>query len=270
MDFTRQGRNLSYGAAYSSIDPEFRTETGFLPRVDLRQTTGTAAYRWWPESTLITWGPSFTYLRLYDHAGVLQDEQIQGQASFSFQKNISLTGTVSRDLERFSEIEFRKTGYGFFGVISSRILSVVGGFNAGDGIFYDENPFLGQSKTGNFLISARPTSRLRAELTGIFSSFIDPLDNSDVFDVKIFRTRTTYQFTDRLLVRHILEHNTQAVTLGNNFLLTYRINAGTVVFLGYDDRFQRGSRIDDMLFPTTGLERTNRAVFGKISYLFRY
>jgi hypothetical protein len=74
------------------------------------------------------------------------------------------------------------------------------------------------------------------ELTDIFSRFVDPRDASEVFDVKIFRTRTTYQFTRRLLVRHILEHNTQAETLGNNLLLTYRINAGTVAFLGYDDR----------------------------------
>jgi len=61
-----------------------------------------------------------------------------------------------------------------------------------------------------------------------------------------------------------------AVTLGNNLLLTYRINVGTVAFLGYDDRYQRGSRIDNLLFKTTKLQRTNRAFFGKISYLLRF
>ena len=141
-DFSKQGRNLSYNAAYSSIDPEFQTNTGFLPRVDLRQASGTASYRWWPESSLVTWGPSVTYLRLYDYAGVLQDEQIQGQASFSFRNNIAATGMVNRDLERFQEVDFRKTGYGFFGVVSGRVLSVFGGFNWGDGILYTESPFL--------------------------------------------------------------------------------------------------------------------------------
>ena len=61
-----------------------------------------------------------------------------------------------------------------------------------------------------------------------------------------------------------------AMTLGNNVLLTYRVNAGTVAFLGYDDRYQRGTRIDNMLFPTTALRRTNHAFFAKMSYLFRY
>jgi len=270
VDFTRQGRNLSYGASYSSIDPDFRTDTGFVPRLDLRQASGNVAYRWWPEGNLISWGPSATYLRLYDHAGVLEDEQARGEVNFQFRNNISLSGNVSRDLERFGGIDFRKSGYGFYGVVSGRRLSVVGGANWGDGIFFSAAPFLGQAVTGNFLISARPSPRLRTELTGTFSRFVDPLDGSEVFDVKIFRTRATYQFTDHLLLRHILEHNTQAVTLGNNLLLTYRINAGTVVYLGYDDRYEAGSRINPVWFRSRRLERTNRAFFGKVAYLFRY
>ena len=282
-DFTRQGRNLSYGAAYGSIDPEFWTETGFLPRWNLRQATANVGYRWWPESTLITWGPTVNYLRLYDHVGVLQDEQIQGQASFQFRHNISVTANVNRDLERFEEVDFRKSGYGAYGVISSRLVSIVGGLNRGDGVLYSYGGFtnpltaspyqraiLGDSTTGSFLISGRPSSRWRSDLTGIFSRLMDPTAAAEVVDVKIFRTRTTYQFTDRLLLRYILEHNTFGKTLGNNLLMTYRINAGTVAFLGYDDRYRQGRRIDEFLFPTAALQRTNRAVFGKLSYLFRY
>ena len=269
-DFSRQGRNLSYNAAYSSIDPGFHTGSGFLPRVDLRQASGTVSYRWWPESTLMTWGPAVTWLRLHDHAGVLQDEQIQGTASFSFRNNMAITGMVNRDLERYGQIDFRKTGYGFFGVMSARILSIYGGYNWGDGILYADAPYLGRSTIGNVNFRFQPTSRLRTEFTMVSSDFVNPADGAAVFNVRIFRTRTTYQFTDRLLARHIAEHNTQSVTVGNNVLFTYRINAGTVVFLGYDDRLQRGTRIDGLPFPTTALQRTNRAFFGKLSYLFRY
>ena len=270
-DFSREGRNLSYSAAYSSIDPGFRTLTGFLPRVDLRQTSGNVGYRWWPESSILTWGPSVNYLRLYDHAGVLQDEQIQGTASFSFRNNISFTGMVNRDLERYQEVEFRKTGYGFFSGISSRIVSLFGGYNWGHGILYDpDDPYRGQSISGNVNFRVQPTSRLRTELRTVFSSFVNPLNDAEVFDVKIFRGRTTYQFTDRLLLRYILEHNTWDVTLGNNLLMTYRINAGTVLFLGYDDRFRSGVEIDSAIFPMMAFQRTNRAFFGKVSYLFRY
>ena len=270
-DFARQGRNFGYSASYSDIDPDFWTQTGFLPRVNLRQASATVNYRWWPESSLITWGPSFTYLRLFDHSGVLQDEQLQGMASFSFQRNISITASANRDLERFGGFDFRKTGYGMFGVISARLLSVVGGFNVGDGIFYDEySPYRGRLTSANFLLSGRPNSRLRTELTGVYSKFFDPLAGADVYNVQIYRFRSTYQFTTRLLVRYIAEHNTLAGTLGNNLLFTYRINAGTVGFLGYDDRYRQGRLLDELRFPHDRFERTNRAVFGKISYLFRY
>ena len=270
VDLTRQGRNLGYSASYGSIDPEFRAESGFIPRVDLQQASGTLSYRWWPESTLMTWGPSFTYFRLYDHTGQLQDEQIQGQTAFMFRNNISLTGTYSRDLERFREIDFQKTKYGMYGVLSSKNFSLWGGFNGGDGILFGDNPYLGRSTVGNFNVLFRLSSRLRVEVTSIYSHFLNPLDNIEVFDVKIYRSRATFQFTDRFSLRHIMEHNTQAVTLGNNLLLTYRINAGTVMFLGYDDRYQRGTRIDNVLFPMRALQRTNHAIFTKVSYLFRY
>ncbi len=270
-DFSKQGRNVSYNIAHSRIDPGFLTSTGFLPRVDLQQTTGTASYRWWPESTLMTWGPSVTYLRLYDHSGALQDEQLQGMASFSFRNNMAITGMVNRDLERYGAIDFRKTGFGFFGVMSARILSIYGGYNWGDGILYDvDSPYLGWSTVGNVNFRFQPTSRLRTEFNMVSSDFVEPISQTDIFNVKIFRTRTTYQFTDRLLARYIMEHNTAAATLGNNVLFTYRVNAGTVIFLGYDDRYRQGMLIDSLLFPTTELLRTNRAFFGKISYLFRY
>ena len=270
-DFSREGRNLSYSAAYSSIDPGFRTLTGFLPRVDLRQTSGNIGYRWWPESSILTWGPSLTYLRLYDHAGVLQDEQIQGMASFSFTNNISFTGMVNHDLERFQEVDFKKTGYGFYSGISSRLFSLFGGYNWGHGILYDDvNPYRGQSVSGNVNFRVQPTPRLRTELRTVFSDFVDPRSGAEVYDVKIYRGRTTYQFTDRLMLRHIVEHNTWQTTLGNNLLMTYRINAGTVLFLGYDDRFRDGMELNPVIFQLAALQRTNRAFFGKVSYLFRY
>ena len=271
FDFRREGRNLGYSVSHSTIDPDFRTETGFVPRIDMQQTIARASYKWWPEGMLISWGPSLTYLRNHNHGGVLEDEQAHGQVDFELQRNVRFSGTFNRALERFGSVDFRKNGYSVYGVVSHRLGSVVATANWGDGVFFNENPFLGRATGESFSLSMKPMSRLRTQFRGIFSRFVDPRSDAEVFDVKIFRTRSTYQFTDRLLLRHILEHNTSARTVGNNLLLTYRINTGTVAFLGYDDRYQQGSRIDDLLFPTTTrLERTNRAFFTKLSYLFRY
>lgn len=273
-DFSRQARNLSYAVSHSRIDPDFRTGTGFVPRVDIQRTDANVRYLWWPEGAIINWGPSFAYLRNHNHAGDLEDEQFRGDVNMELIRNIRLGAGVSRDLERFGGIDFRKTGASFSGRISGRILSVSASANRGDSIFFDDDSFLGRSTDGTISLYYRPTSRLRTELRTVFTRFVNPTaDDAEIFDVKIYRWRATYQFTDRLLLRHILEHNTLSGTLGNNVLATYRVNAGTVFFLGYDDRYQQGNLIDDIdegFFPTTRFERTNRAFFTKISYLFRY
>jgi hypothetical protein len=81
---------------------------------------------------------------------------------------------------------------------------------------------------------------------------------------------TTYQFTDRLLVRNILEHNSFNRTSAVNVLVTYRVNAGTVFFVGYDDRFRQDAADDAERAGLARYRRTNRAVFTKLQYLLRY
>ena len=75
IGFRKEGRNLSYGLMHFSISPDFRTDTGFVRRVDQRQTVSTSNYRWWPESWVINWGPRSDYSRNYIYDGTLQDEQ---------------------------------------------------------------------------------------------------------------------------------------------------------------------------------------------------
>ena len=81
------------------------------------------------------------------------------------------------------------------------------------------------------------------------------------------------------MFRNISEYHSFDQRLSLNLLLTYRINAGTVFYVGYDDRYQQGDLIerdvngdgiDDRYFPTTSMLRTNRALFTKLQYLFRY
>ena len=206
---------------------------------------------------------------------MLEDEEAQLRLNVSFAKNISVNGGVRREMERFGGIDFYKTRFSFrTNVNTSRVVSFGGGFNWGDQIRFSDAPFLGRGSSGNMFMALRLLSRLQSAVEVNTSRLIDPLNQSDVFDVKIIRSSTSYQFTDRLLLRSILEHNTFSGTLGANLLVTYRVNSGTVFFIGYDDRYQQGDLIfdddDEPLYFTTDFERTNRAFFMKISYLFRY
>ncbi len=269
--YDRQGRNLSYGASFDSVDPDFRTDTGFLQRVDTRTARANAAWRWWPDNLVINWGPYASYGRIYDFGGILQDEQSGLGVRATLANGIITVANVNRDMERYGGIDFYKSSAFIGGGASaSRKLSFGGFLNWGDQIRYGDDPFLGRSVNTTVFANLRPTSRLSADVTLITSRLHDPMTEAQVFDVKILRTFTTYQLTNRLALRNIMEYNSLNRTLGANVLFTYRVNAGTVFFVGYDDHYRQGSLIDEARFPTTALRQTNRAFFTKLSYLFRY
>jgi hypothetical protein len=264
------GRKVSYTFTTSRIDPDFRTDAGFVRRNDIWQTSGSFNYRWWPESWVINWGPRLNYDRNYNSKGVLQDSGPTVGLNVQFAKNIDANAQIARDLERFGGVDFHKTRYTFGGNINtSRRLSLGGTFNTGDQIRFIADPFLGKGADFSVKATLRPFSRLQSQISLDASRFVDPRTDTQVFDVKIYRALTTYQFTDRLLVRNITEHNTGNRTLAANLLLTYRVNAGTVFFVGYDDHFREGDQIDAVMFPSAGLRRTNRAIFTKFQFLFR-
>jgi hypothetical protein len=202
---------------------------------------------------------------------VLQDEGGGVGVNMQFARNIRFNFGVERWMERYLDEDFWKSRRQMFGQVgTSRRVAFGGGINWGDQIRYIAVPYLGRARDGRFFVSVVPYSRLRSSLQVSFSQFVDPRDDQEVFDVKILRSQTTYQFTTRLLLRAIMEYNTLEKTFDANLLLTYRVNAGTVFFVGYDDHYKQGGLLDTQLFPTDAFRQTNRAFFTKLSYLLRY
>ena len=271
VNLRKEGRHLVYEMRHSRLHPEFGTDLGFVRRADEKQSTAAVSYRFWPESWITNWEPRLQYGRNYDYQGVLQDEGVAGRLNVQFSNNTNFYVNVNRDMERYRAIDFWKTRYSVGGnVNTSRRVGLGFSYNTGDQIRFIENPFLGADRQINLLVNVRPFSRLQSEVSLNTSRFNDVRTDTTVFDVKILRTRTTFQFTDRLLLRNIIDYDTFEKTLGGNMLVSYRVNAGTVFFVGYDDDYRQGSRIDDRAFPTSAFLRTNRAVFTKLQYLFRY
>ena len=277
----KSGRNLSYIAAAFSLSPDFKTDVGFVRRTDQRWIYSELSYRWWPESWLISWGPRVRFTQGHNFRGVLEDRQATAGVNLAFADNINFNADIDRAMERFGGIDFFKTRYRFFAVVSKlRQFSFGLGGNGGDQIFFDDvNPYLGRDGGWNTFINLRLIPQLESRISIDTNRFVD-VYNADalVFDVNIFRTVTTYQFTDRLLLRNISEFNSFDQKLSLNLLATYRVNAGTVFYVGYDDHYLQadhimrdldGNGIEDRIFHTTDLRRTNRALFVKLQYLFR-
>jgi hypothetical protein len=268
-DFRKEGRNLTYFGAHNDIHPDFGSDLAFVRRVGQHQTVGRVNYRWWPKRYIVNWGPGASYNFLYNYDGVKTDDQKQVSWDTQFQRNISLNTSVVRHLERFRGVNFYKTRVNVSGtLLTNRKILVRADANFGDQIRFVANPFLGRSTVFNATVTLRPTARFQSLVTINTTHFTDVRTDKTDFDVKIVRALSAYQFTPRLLVRNIVEFNTLSKTYGVNVLGTYRVNAGTAVLVGYDDRYRQGNNAQ--MFATDEYQRTNRAVFAKVQYLYRY
>ena len=157
FNYNNRGRNLTYSFSTDGLDPDFRTDTGFVRRVDTRQARVRVSYRWYPESWIINWGPRASYDRNYDFEGILQDEGSRVGLNATFAKNINLSVNVNRDMERFAGINFFKTRYSAGGgVNTSRRIGGGGFFNWGDQVRFSRTPFLGNSVNANIFLNFRP------------------------------------------------------------------------------------------------------------------
>jgi hypothetical protein len=178
-------------------------------------------------------------------------------------------------MERFRDVNYYKNGWSVSGSVnSSRWISVTANYGDGDEIRFVGTSFLGRNREYGATVTVKPSARLQSILKLSASRFLDERTSTQatVFDVKILRSTTTYQFTPRLLLRSISEFNVGVGsnhTVFQNLLATYRVNSGTVFYLGYDDRFRQGSAINSDVFTDAAYQRTNRAVFTKLQYLFR-
>ncbi len=282
MSWRLNSRRWSSFAVLYAISPEFQTDVGFVRRVDQKRGFTRLAHTFWPESWILNWGPNIQYSWSHNYENVLTDEEVRAGVNAVFARNINVNAEFRDEMERFGGIDFPKQALSFGGQInSSRRLTFGGYYRYGDEVRYSENPFLGRGSQGSFYASVRPFSRFQSEINLSTSDFIDPRTGEElVFDVKILRALSTYQFTDRFLLRSIIQHNTFDRTIGQNWLLTYRVNAGTAFYIGYDDHYRQadlifddidGDGVTEQLFPDTQIyQQTNRAFFMKMQYLFRY
>ena len=273
----QNGRNVDWFASAYEITPNFDTDVGFVRRTDERRLSGNIGYRFWPNGRIVNWGPRINVLRNWDFDRVLQDTRLGVSLNFSLAGNVRLSANIDKEMERFEGIDFDKNRFSARLSKNSRSYSFSGNFGVGDQILFTDDPRLGHEFRWSVNGQVRPRTNVSTRLT--LGGTRLTIDGVEEFDVKIVRGTTTYQVTDKLGFRNILEFNSLDRKADVNLLAIYRINAGTVFYLGYDDHYQQadliegdrdGDGIDEQLFFNDDLRRTNRAIFVKLQYLLRY
>jgi Domain of unknown function (DUF5916) len=303
------GRRLSYEFMYQDITPAFHTDTGFVPRTDVRNASQYFHFYWRPEGKhLVFLGPEANTINLWDHNGVNLQQVYSFDWVFDFKPNLIVAPIISYETDTLRPADFSglpnnhryvqdAVGLVFKGSPLSKLT-----FNTKvirDGIVLIDVPVGQLPITANETaitqtMSLKPTRHLEIDNTYILDRVLNGAVHHAAFNNHIIRSKWNYQFTPALSFRMITQYNglvanpnqsslTTTKNMNFDFLLTYLPHPGTAVYIGYNSNLEN---LVPGLCPQLpgsiscipngpGLVRSNtfindgRQFFVKISYLFR-
>lgn len=285
----RSGRHFSTLTTYLDRSPSFRSDLGFIQRVDMRQVKHRVAYRWRPEKhLLVSFGPALTMLGNWNRAGKMQDWQAIPEFVFELPRLTQITFARWESFEDYRGSGFR---YGTTEALLTtewfRWLALQATHSQGTGVNYypaaGVRSSVADARESTASLTLRPSPRLRLDETYMHSRLATP--RSGIFNNHIVRSKVNYQFSRELSLRAILDYNgvlpnrsvvslDRAKRLGYDVLLTYMLHPGTALYLGATDIYENWTM--NPLTPPY-LQRsagpgfnTGRQVFVKLSYLLRY
>ncbi len=284
------GRHFTYSGRYLDFSPDFRSELGFVRRVDVRQTEHEASYVWRPEGGQITgFGPACAAMVNWNRQGRIQDWLTGCGFEVEFRGMSEIELNRHEGYELFRGIGFRKHFTGVeFRTEWAKWLAIEAEYEWGKSVNFEPasglSPFSANSRNGEFGVTLRPTPRFRFSQAYLYSRLGTRDNSADIFDNHILRTKVNYQFTRPLSLRVILDYDSvlpnrsladleRSKRFASDILVTYLVNPGTAFYVGYTDGREN---LDVLRNGLPGLRRTDslvstgRQFFVKLSYLFRF
>lgn len=263
FNFSQASRHLNLSANFISIPPDFEASSGFFRRKDIKSLNTRFSYAFLPQNDwIISIRPSLEYRRIYDFEDALTDEQFNLSGFINGWRQSHLWATFSSSLERYEGINFHKKT--FRANVSSEPFPWLSGrisFSFGDGIYYDEDPYLGYKTSRGMTATLKPLTNFRLFYNFKNDKFFKSKGGEKVYEINIISQRITYQLSRTLSLRLITDYNDYSKKLYNSILLSYEYRPGTVFYIGIDDNQEKDS---SGIFRLQG-----RYYFIKFSYWWR-
>jgi Domain of unknown function (DUF5916) len=300
----RSTRELDVSLVYDDRSPGFRTLTGFDPRPDIRRVTTGTAYRFFPEATVVSWGPRLDTTHLWNHTGELLDWLYQPALNVQFARATSFSlgythGRETLDPREFPELA-RLTPFDIDSVNLTwnssawSWISFDGELNSGRGINFVPPPGAPPAPAdlldGRLRVTLKPLTSLIISNTLLYSRLSERGDGADLVKEVILRSQWAWQIRRELSLRLIAQWDESRVDpvrtqllprkgFNGDVLVTYLVNPWTAFYLGYNSNYRNlDPEIDPESSPGTfrrrligggSLERDARQFFFKVSYLIR-
>jgi len=272
LQYDHFARNWRGFLLYQDLGPEFRADSGFIPRVDVKTAEG--RFERFFYGTRDTWYAQASFgghvVRTEDHQGTLTDRNIELFGTLNGPRQSALDAHAFRNRTFYNGVDFDLTqGLVNFTINPTGGLKFGLAAQFGDDIDFDNTR---PAKSVIWLPSAQIRLGEHLNVTGSYENFRLRVDGGQLFEAQLAQSRIIYQFNVRTFVRAIIQYqdisrdpslylfpvDRDERNLFGQFLFSYKINPQTVLFTGYTN-----SRLGLQGIPLT---QTDRSFFLKIGY----
>jgi hypothetical protein len=270
-------RRLVVVGSGEHYDRDFHLETAFINRVGITSGWGFVEYNFYPDKNRYPW--------------------LRRISPFTFTQGGRDRNAGGNEIIQVSGIRFRLTRQGFlrfdrfdgfetwagerFGRGGWRIqaeaqlyhwIYLDGQHRFGEAVFYDAaDPFQGQIHDLQLGTTLQPNGRLSQRLEYRRVAFDRDATSERVYDLDIVYSRTTFQFSRQFFIRGIVQFDSSRYRVLTDFLSSYELRPGTVVYAGYGSLIERRDFVDgEWVIGRGEYETSRRGLFFKASYLHRF
>ena len=264
LDFSWKDDRFDFGATYLDIGERFNAEMGFVPRRDIRNARGSAAWTprpGWRGVRQLTIGGGADYYE--NHSGLMESRNQSGTFQMLFQDSstIDIGGDHAYDFVPFDwDIGGGIVPTGAYrwntfraSYQSNRARPVSGG-----GLFERGGYYGGQKQSYGFNLSVAPAGTLLIDANYTRNHITLPEQPS--FATNTINTRISYSFTPDLYLKTFLQYNDGSRLANFNFLLWYIYRPGSDLYIVYNQGWDT-----DLLGPHSYRAR-DRSLTVKLTY----
>jgi hypothetical protein len=283
LQFQHFSRNWIVQTLYEDLSPGFRSDYGFVPRVDTRRGEAIVFRQIWgkPDS----W---FNLIRLgvmgqliYDHGGTLTDRGLT--LGVMYQGNLETQANFHGNfLRTYYEGRYFDTAYG---TADFRIRPFSGSETGVQVMAGQAVDFAGSRLANVFAVGPNASLSLFRRLNLVVAHSYERLSlgADTIYTANLSQAKFLWNFSVRAFVRAIIQYrdleqnpamytfpvDSRTKRLFAQFLFSYKLNPRTVLFLGYADNGMGGVFDSWLGSGRVGITRTDRTFFLKIGYAWQ-
>jgi len=272
VSYDHQDRHWLVNAAFQSLGPDFRSDAGFVPRVDTRMLDSTVQYTFWNGAgnwyqRLFFWVRGY---RITNHDGLLTDSRVALGAGYEGPLQTEGTAIARINEERYDGVLYRLPEF-----LLDFNLRPRGGLLCGlSAVVGQAVDYSNSRPADNISFNPFVIANVGPHLNVTLDNYTQRLshDGGRIYTANLLQTKFVYNFNVKTAVRAILQYlnvdrdpaqydsdvDSRTRSLFSQFLFSYKFNPQTVLFLGYSDNSD-GTQVVD-------LTRADRTFFLKLGY----